>query len=148
MAIRDMDKAAAVVGIPVASRKLLAYGISSFVTGIAGALYVFAYIGTGDAHSFDLDKSFEVLFIVLIGGSASLFGNFLGAAFIVLTPILLTRLTETLGLTAVFDNGVLVNVERMLFGAIIIFLLIKEPDGLAQLLRTARGRWRTWPLRG
>jgi branched-chain amino acid transport system permease protein len=147
MAIRDMDKAAAVVGIPVGRHKLLAYGISSFFTGIAGALYVFAYLGTGDAHSFDLDKSFEVLFIVLIGGSASLFGNFLGAAFIVLTPILLTRLTEVLGLTAVFDNGVLVNVERVLFGVIIIVLLIREPDGLAHLLQRLRARWQVWPLR-
>lgn len=147
MAIRDMGKAAAVVGIAIPSRKLLAYGISSFVTGIAGALYVFAYLGTGDAHSFDLDKSFEILFIVLIGGSASLFGNFLGAAFIVLTPILLTRLAELLGLANIFDNGVLVNVERMLFGVLIIVLLIREPEGLAHLLQRLRVRWRTWPLR-
>ena len=147
MAIRDMDKAAAVVGIAAPGRKLLAYGISSFITGIAGALYVFAYLGTGDAHSFDLDKSFEVLFIVLIGGSASLFGNFLGAAFIVVTPIALTRLTEVAGLAAVFDNGLLVNVQRVLFGVLIIILLIKEPEGLACLLRRLRARWRVWPLR-
>jgi branched-chain amino acid transport system permease protein len=147
MAIRDMDKAAAVIGIPVASRKLLAYAISSFVTGIAGALFAFAYLGTADAHSFDLDKSFEVLFIVLIGGSATLFGNFLGAAFIVLTPIVLTRIVEWLDLATVFDNGVLVNVERMLFGIIIIVLLIREPDGLASLLQRIRARWQVWPLR-
>lgn len=147
MAIRDMDKAAAVIGIAVPSRKLLAYGISSFYTGIAGALFVFAYLGTGDAHSFDLDKSFEVLFIVLIGGSASLFGNFLGAAFIVLTPIALTRVVDWAGLSTVFDNSELVNVERVLFGAIIIVLLIREPDGLASLLQRAIARWRLWPLR-
>jgi branched-chain amino acid transport system permease protein len=147
MAIRDMDKAAAVIGIPVARRKLLAYGISSFYTGIAGALFAFAYLGTADAHSFDLDKSFEVLFIVLIGGSASLFGNFMGAAFIVLTPIVLTRLVEWVDLATVFDNGVLVNVERLLFGVIIIVLLIREPDGLASLLQRVVARCRVWPLR-
>jgi branched-chain amino acid transport system permease protein len=147
MAIRDMDKAAAVVGIAIPGRKLLAYGISSLVTGIAGALYAFAYLGTADAHSFDLDKSLEVLFIVLIGGSASLYGNFVGAAFIVLTPIFLTRLTEAAGLTTIFDTGLLVNVQRMLFGALIVFLLIREPDGLAHLLRRLHARWRIWPLR-
>jgi branched-chain amino acid transport system permease protein len=147
MAIRDMDKAAAVIGIPVAGRQLLAYGISSFYTGIAGALFAFAYLGTADAHSFDLDKSFEVLFIVLIGGSASLFGNFLGAAFIMLTPIVLTRMVEWVGLTTILDNGVLVNAERVLFGVIIIFLLIHEPDGLASLLQRFAARWRVWPLR-
>ena len=147
MAIRDMDKAAAVIGIPVGSRKLLAYAVSSFYLGIAGALFAFAYLGTSDAHSFDLDKSFEVLFIVLIGGSASLSGNFLGAAFIVLTPIVLNRTVEWLGLSDVFDNGLLVNVEHVLFGVTIIVLLIREPDGLAQLLQKLRARWAIWPLR-
>jgi branched-chain amino acid transport system permease protein len=147
MAIRDMDKAAAVIGIPVASRKLLAYGISSFYLGIAGVLFAFAYLGTGDAHSFDLDKSFEVLFIVLIGGSASLRGNFFGAAFIVLTPIFLTRLVEAVGLATVFDNGFLINVEHVLFGVVIILILIREPDGLAHLLQKVRARLAVWPLR-
>jgi branched-chain amino acid transport system permease protein len=147
MAIRDMDKAAAVIGIPIASRKLLAYAISAFYAGVAGALFAFAYLGTSDAHSFDLDKSFEVLFIVLIGGSASLFGNFLGAAFIVLTPIFLTRLVELLDLSTLFDNGFLINFEHVLFGLTIVVLLIREPDGLAQLLRGIRARWAVWPLR-
>jgi branched-chain amino acid transport system permease protein len=147
MAIRDMDKAAAVIGVPVARRKLMAYAISSFYTGIAGALFAFAYLGTADAHSFDLDKSLEVLFIVLVGGSASLLGNFLGAAFIVLTPIVLTRVVEALGAANILDNGVLLNLEHVLFGAMIIFLLIKEPDGLAHLLRRAHRRWRARLLR-
>ncbi len=139
MAIRDMDTAAAVAGIPVGRRKLLAYGISSFFCGIAGALWAFCYLGTADAHAFDLDKSFQVLFIVIIGGSASLLGNFLGAAFIVLTPIALDILVQALGLDGIVDHGTVSNVLRIIFGAIIILLLIKEPDGLASLIgRLAR----------
>jgi branched-chain amino acid transport system permease protein len=139
MAIRDMDTAAAVAGIPVGRRKLLAYGISSFFCGIAGALWAFCYLGTADAHAFDLDKSFQVLFIVIIGGSASLLGNFLGAAFIVLTPIALDILVQDLGLDGIVDHGTVSNVLRIVFGAIIILLLIKEPDGLASLIgRLAR----------
>jgi branched-chain amino acid transport system permease protein len=139
MAIRDMDTAAAVAGIPVGRRKLLAYGISSFFCGIAGALWAFCYLGTADAHAFDLDKSFQVLFIVIIGGSASLLGNFLGAAFIVLTPIALDILVQDLGLDTIVDHGTVSNVLRIIFGAIIILLLIKEPDGLASLIgRLAR----------
>ena len=139
MAIRDMDTAAAVAGIPVGRRKLLAYGVSSFVCGIAGALWAFGYLGTADAHAFDLDKSFQVLFIVIIGGSASLLGNFLGAAFIVLTPIALDILVQTFGLDGIVDHGTVSNVLRIVFGAIIILLLIKEPDGLASLVgRLAR----------
>jgi len=134
MAIRDMETAAAVAGIPIGRRKLLAYGVSSFFCGVAGALWAFCYLGTADAHAFDLDKSFEVLFIVIIGGSASLAGNFLGAAFIVLTPILLDLAVQAAGFDRYIDHGTVANGLRVIFGAIIILLLIKEPDGLASLL--------------
>ena len=139
MAIRDMDTAAAVIGIPIARRKLQAYGVSSFFCGIAGALWAFSYLGTADAHAFDLDKSFQVLFIVIIGGSASLTGNFLGAAFIVLTPIALDVSVLALNIGDYVDQGALTNLLRIVFGSLIILLLIKEPDGLASLLgRLAR----------
>jgi branched-chain amino acid transport system permease protein len=105
MAIRDMETAAAVAGIPIGRRKLLANGVSSFFCGIAGALWAFCYLGTIDAHAFDLAKSFQVLFIVIIGGSASLAGNFPGAAFIVLTPIALDLAVLGLPLDNVIDHG-------------------------------------------
>jgi branched-chain amino acid transport system permease protein len=135
MAIRDMDTAASVIGIRVARRKLLSFGISSFFLGIAGALWAFAYLGTADAHAFNLDKSFQILFIVIIGGVATIFGNFLGAAFIVLTPILLDRLSLLVDLSFLGDQGALANIQRIIFGTIIIVLLIKEPDGLTSLLK-------------
>ncbi|PYE94758.1 amino acid/amide ABC transporter membrane protein 2 (HAAT family) [Rhizobium sp. PP-F2F-G38] len=138
MAIRDMETAASVLGIRVARRKLQAYAISSFFLGITGVLWAFAYLGTSDAHTFNLDKSFQVLFIVLIGGVATIFGNFLGAAFIVLTPILLDRVVLAADLSFLGDQGALTNLQRIIFGAIIILLLIKEPDGLSALLRRAR----------
>lgn len=147
MAIRDMDTAAAVAGIPIASRKLLAYGVSSFFCGVAGALWAFGYLGTADAHAFDLDKSFQILFIVIIGGSASLFGNFLGAAFIVLTPIMLDLTVLWWNLTDYVDQGSLTNLLRIIFGSIIILLLIKEPDGLSSLIGRLARRLAAWPLR-
>jgi branched-chain amino acid transport system permease protein len=143
MAIRDMDTAASVIGVRVARRKLLSFGISSFVLGIAGALWAFAYLGTADAHAFNLDKSFQVLFIVLIGGVATIFGNFLGAAFIVLLPILLDRLSLVIDLSFLGDQGAMANIQRIIFGVIIIVLLIKEPDGLTSLIRRAVGGLRS-----
>jgi branched-chain amino acid transport system permease protein len=148
MAIRDMETAAAVAGVSIAKRKLLAYAISSCFCGIAGALWAFGYLGTADANTFNLDKSFQVLFIVLIGGTASLFGNFLGAAFIVLTPIALEVIVPALGLTNYIDEGALANIQPIIFGTIIIFLLIREPDGLASLVTRIVRRLRVWPLRG
>ncbi|MBO9134627.1 branched-chain amino acid ABC transporter permease [Rhizobium sp. B230/85] len=142
MAIRDMETAASVLGIKVARRKLQAYAISSFFLGITGILWAFAYLGTSDAHTFSLDKSFQILFIVLIGGVATIFGNFLGAAFIVLTPILLDRVVLAAHLSFIGDQGALTNLQRIVFGVIIIVLLIKEPDGLTALIRRAVGMFR------
>jgi branched-chain amino acid transport system permease protein len=135
MAIRDMETAASVLGIRVARRKLQAYAVSSFFLGITGVLWGFAYLGTADAHTYNLDKSFQILFIVLIGGTATIFGNFLGAAFIVLTPILLDHVVLAANIAYLSDQGAITNLQRVIFGVIIIFILIKEPDGLSAWIR-------------
>src|SRR2546423_15637124 len=87
MAVRDMDVAAEVVGIPMVKTKLLAFAISSFYCGVAGALYAFAYLGTVEPAGFELELSFRILFMIIIGGVGSILGSFLGAGFIVLLPI-------------------------------------------------------------
>jgi branched-chain amino acid transport system permease protein len=129
-AIRDMNTAAAIIGIPVARTKLTAFAVSAFILGIAGALWVFAYLGTADAHAFSIDRSFQILFLIIIGGLGSIAGTFIGAAFILLFPILLDHVALGL-LGGVVDTGLLENVQQVVFGALIIFLLIREPRGLA-----------------
>ncbi|MFM0432828.1 branched-chain amino acid ABC transporter permease [Paraburkholderia aspalathi] len=146
MAVRDMDTAARVIGIPTGRTKLLAFALSSFVIGIAGALWAFAYLGTVEPHGFDLNLSFQVLFIIIIGGMGSIGGNFLGAAFIVLLPILLSNAAGALASIGI-EAGQLQNLQKILFGTLIIVFLIKEPDGLARLVQTARNRLHDWPLR-
>ncbi|MEO6603685.1 MAG: branched-chain amino acid ABC transporter permease [Polyangiaceae bacterium] len=145
MAVRDMDTAARVLGIPILRAKLQAFAVSSFYCGVAGALWAFAYLGTVEPHGFDLDRSFQVLFIVIIGGLGSLSGSFIGAAFIVLLPILLSNAAGFL-FAGVIDSGHLENFQKLLFGCLIIFFLIKEPDGLARLVRTTRQRLSLWTL--
>jgi branched-chain amino acid transport system permease protein len=146
MALRDMETAARVIGIPLARTKLLAFAVSSFVIGIAGALWAFAYLGTVEPHGFDLNLSFQVLFIIIIGGMGSIWGNFLGAAFIVLLPILLSN-----GAGALANLGIeasqLQNIQKIVFGVLIIGFLVKEPDGLARLVQIAAQRLRNWPLK-
>jgi len=146
MAVRDMDTAAAVIGIPVPKTKLLAFAISSFFLGIAGSLWAFTYLGTVEPHGFDLTRSFQILFIIIIGGMGSILGNFLGAAFIVLLPILLSNISANL-LAGAIDPGQLENFQKIIFGALIIFFLIKEPNGLAKIWQTFKQRARVWPLR-
>jgi branched-chain amino acid transport system permease protein len=146
MAIRDMDTAAAVIGIPVVRYKHLAFAVSSFYLGIAGALWAFAYLGTASASSFDINRSFQILFIIIIGGMGSIAGNFVGAAFISLLPILLSHAGQALFGGSV-DAGQLQNLQKIIFGVLIIVFLIKEPEGLIRLLSNLRERLSHWPLR-
>ena len=148
MAVRDMDVAAEVIGIRILHTKLLAFAISSFYCGIAGALYAFAYLGTVEPEGFNLDLSFRVLFMVIIGGAGSILGSFLGAAFIVLLPILLNTvahpLESALGLT--LPPGLMSNLELIVFGSLIIFFLVVEPLGLARLWQITKEKLRLWPF--
>src|SRR6187401_2455361 len=118
MAVRDMDTAAAVIGIPVLRTKLLAFAISSFYCGVAGALWGFTYVGTFDARTFELSRSFQILFIIIIGGMGSIAGSFFGAAFMLLLPIAMSQLGATL-LGGSVDQGALENYKKVVFGVLI-----------------------------
>lgn len=134
IAIRDHETAAKVIGVPIMKTKLLVFVISCFVIGIAGVLWAFTYLRTIEAGygGFDLDRSFEILFIIIIGGLASIRGAYLGAAFMVVLPLLLSRVGSYL--FAGVDSGELQNWQRIIIGGLIIIILIAEPDGLSALL--------------
>jgi branched-chain amino acid transport system permease protein len=148
MAVRDMDVAAEVIGIRILQTKLLAFAISSFYCGVAGALYAYAYLGTVEPEAFDLDLSFRILFMVIIGGLGSIMGSFLGAAFITLLPIFLNTLSGPLErlLGSTLPSGLMSNLEVIVFGALIIFFLIVEPNGLARLWQIGKEKLRLWPF--
>jgi branched-chain amino acid transport system permease protein len=142
MAIRDMDMAAEVIGFRPMRTKLLAFAVSSFYCGVAGALYAYAYLGTVEPEAYNLDLSFRILFMIIIGGVGSILGSFLGAAFIVLLPVFLNILAHALSL----PTSVASNLELMVFGALIIFFLIVEPHGLARLWQVGKEKLRLWPF--
>jgi len=144
MAMRDMDVAAAVIGIRPVYAKLSAFAVSSFIVGVAGALWAFVHLGAWEPAAFGIDKSFQLLFMIIIGGLGSIAGSFLGAAFIVLLPLLLNHLPHWLGLP--ISTGTASQLEHMIFGALIVFFLIVEPHGLAKLWSTARQKLRLWPF--
>jgi branched-chain amino acid transport system permease protein len=133
IAIRDNETAAKVIGVPVLKTKLLAFALSSFIIGVAGVLWAFTYLRTVEPDGFDLDRSFQILFIIIIGGLATIRGAFLGAAFIVTFPVFLSRIGAFF-FGDMFDSGVLDMSQRIVLGLMIILFLILEPDGLAALL--------------
>jgi branched-chain amino acid transport system permease protein len=139
IAVRDNETAARIIGVPVLKTKLLAFAISSFIIGVAGVLWAFAYLRTVEPAGFNLDRSFQILFIVIIGGLASIRGAFFGAALIVVFPLVLSRVGAFL-LGDMFDSGVLDMSQRIILGALIILFLILEPDGLVALWDRVRKR--------
>jgi len=134
IAVRDNELAARVTGVPVLSTKLLAFAISSFVIGVAGVLWGFVYLRTVEPAGFNLDRSFQILFIVIIGGLATIRGAFLGAALVVVFPLLLSRFGAFV-FGSRFDSGVLDLSQRIVIGALIVAFLVAEPRGLAALLQ-------------
>lgn len=143
MAMRDMDIAAEILGIRPLYAKLSAFAVSSFFIGVAGALWAFFRLGSWEPLAFDINRSFQVLFMIIIGGLGSILGSFLGAAFIVITPLVLNQLPGLLGIP--MSTALISHIEFMVFGAMIVFFLIAEPHGLARLWAIAKEKLRLWP---
>lgn len=148
MAIRDMDVAAAVIGIRPMYAKLSAFAVSSFIVGVAGALWGFIHLGAWEPAAFSVDRSFQLLFMVIIGGMGSIMGSFFGAAFIVVLPIVLNQLLPAIGqlFGVEISTAAISHTEFMVFGALIVWFLIVEPHGLARLWSIAKQKLRLWPF--
>ena len=144
MAIRDMDVAAAVIGIRPVYAKLTAFAVSSFIVGVAGALWGFVHLGAWEPAAFNIDRSFQLLFMIIIGGLGSIMGSIFGAAFIVVLPILLDNAPFLIGVQ--IDTALASHMTLMIFGGLIVFFLIVEPHGLARLWSIGKEKLRLWPF--
>lgn len=148
MAIRDMDVAAAVIGIRPMYAKLSAFAVSSFIIGVAGGLWGFVHLGSWEPAAFSIDRSFQLLFMVIIGGMGSIVGSFFGAAFIVILPIFLNQALPWVGslVNITISTAAVAHTEFMIFGALIVWFLIVEPHGLAKLWSITKQKLRLWPF--
>jgi branched-chain amino acid transport system permease protein len=144
MAIRDMDIAAEIMGVRPVSAKLTAFAVSSFYIGVAGALFAFLRLGAWEPQAFSIERSFQILFMIIIGGLGSILGSFLGAIFIVLMPIFLNQLPAWLGIH--LSTATIAHIEFMVFGAMIVLILLIEPHGFARLWQIIKEKLRLWPF--
>lgn len=143
-ATRDMDIAAELIGINLMRSKLMAFAVSSYVVGVAGALFVFMWRGAAEPNLFDISLSFRILFIAIIGGLGSILGNYLGAILIVGLPVVLNTLPRALGIE--IESAMVEHLNIMIIGSLIIFFLIIEPHGLARLWALIREKLTIWPF--
>ena len=144
MMIRDMDIAAELIGIRPLYAKLSAFAVSSYICGVAGAMMVFFWLGAAEPAAFSIAVSFQILFMVILGGLGSLMGSYMGAAFIWILPVVLR-----FGLPAIGINIGAETVQHLTFmiiGALIITFLIMEPHGLARLWQIGKEKLRVWPF--
>lgn len=144
MAIRDMDVAAAVIGIRPLHAKLTAFAVSSFYAGVAGVLWGFLHLGSWEPLAFNINLSFNLLFMIIIGGMGSMLGSYFGAFFIVVLPLLLNQIPTWFGIP--LSTAMISHLEFMIFGGLIVFFLIAEPHGLARLWAIGKEKLRLWPF--
>lgn len=145
MAVRDMDVAAETMGVSLLKTKLQAFAISSFYCGVGGALFAYTYLQSLEPNAFDINLSFRILFMVIIGGLGTIIGAYLGAGFILLLPVFLNIIFHA-AVGKDVDATIVSAVEQVIFGVLMILFMIYEPLGMARLLEMARERLRLWPF--
>jgi branched-chain amino acid transport system permease protein len=148
IAIRDRDIAAEIIGVNIFRYKLLAFAISSFYAGVTGVLYTY-FLGIANYEQFQIGVSIDYLAMIIIGGLGSVLGSIFGAIFVTLLPIVIRISMEAFGgifFTQATVLNLIPNLRLILFGALIIFFLIVEPEGLNRLWRNIRSYFRVWPF--
>jgi branched-chain amino acid transport system permease protein len=148
IAIRDQDIAAEIIGINIFRYKLLAFAISSFYAGVTGVLYTY-FLGIANYEQFQIGVSIDYLAMIIIGGLGSVLGSIFGAIFVTLLPIVIRYTMEAFGGVFFSQQTVLnliPNLRLIVFGALIIFFLVVEPEGLNRLWRNIRSYFRVWPF--
>ena len=139
MAVRDMDIAAESMGVSLLKTKLQAFAISSFYCGVAGALFAFTYLQSLEPAAFSIKLSFQILFIVILGGLGTINGVFIGTAFILLFPVLLNIIGNSV-FHGALDATVISSAEQMVFGALMISFMIFQPLGMAKIWENLKGK--------
>lgn len=145
VAIRDQDIAAEVMGVDLFRYKLLAFAVSSFFVGLAGALTAH-YRTIISWERFTLETSILYLAMIIIGGLGSISGSIFGAAFITLLPAVLQNLGRALGGSLPNITQQIPFLQQGVFGLVIILFLIFEPAGIARIWRNIKDYFRLWPF--
>lgn len=145
VAVRDRYLSAEVIGVNLFKYRIMSFGISSFMVGIAGGLWAYYITIISDEH-FTMWLSVQYLAMIIVGGLGSVLGSIYGVVFMVALPELLRLPAEAL--TNVYPDIFVIfsSLREMVFGVIVIIFLIFEPDGLAARWHTVRAYWKLWPF--
>jgi branched-chain amino acid transport system permease protein len=144
-AIRDRDIAASVMGVDLTRYKVVAFAVSSFYAGVAGSL-LFTVTGFVEPTSFNLVLSVLYIAMVVIGGVATISGAIMGAAFVTLLPRFIELGQDWIWFLGEGGGLTTAQLERILFGVLVVVFLIAEPLGLYGIWFRVRNYWKAWPF--
>ena len=144
VAIRDRDIAAEIIGIHVAKYKILSFVISSFIAGVAGALYAYLLRLINPDH-FVFSQSIILIAMIIVGGMGTVMGSIAGAIFMVLLPEVLSAVSGPLASAYPILAPRIGGVSAAVYGLVIILFLLFEPNGLFGIWIRIKRYWKTWP---
>ena len=144
-ALHAREAVAEALGINVVGYKLLAFVISSGMTSVAGCLFAY-YRGFVSVEAFDLFLSIQYVAMIIIGGTGSLLGAVLGAAFVTLFPYIIERLLQLLPNVEQLAGDIFA-INYAAFGAVMVLFLVLEPLGLVGIWRRLQNYFLLWPFK-
>jgi branched-chain amino acid transport system permease protein len=131
-AVRDNETGATIMGVNLFEVKMGAFVLSSFLAGIAGALYA-SYSRYIAPDYWSLTLSIQFVAAIIIGGVASVWGSILGAAFVFGLPLVIDHFNLLpVGGTGIISSS---DLNTLLYGLLIVVFLLFEPGGLIGLVR-------------
>lgn len=143
MAMRDHELAASSVGVDVRILRLKAFGLSSALAGLAGALYAYQ-LSNVTSETFNISFAIQFIAMIIIGGMGSLPGALVGAALWLLLPSVITgmasQVTDATGLVKTMLVDHRAQLVQLIFALLVIALLIFAPGGMVSLGRQLRAR--------
>lgn len=147
-AVRDRDVAAGVIGVNLARYKVSAFGVSSAIAAVSGALFA-SYFGFIHPDQWNLILAIQFIAMIIVGGVGTIFGSILGAMFIAGSPPLISEYSDRLPVIdwLLESTGLSIDsLNQLLFGLVIVLFLVFEPHGMAGIWFRIKAYFKTWPF--
>lgn len=145
-AMRDNELAATAVGVDVRFLRLKAFGLTSAIASIAGALFAY-YLTNATSEAFNISFAIQFIAMIIIGGMGSLSGSLVGAAIWLLLPSMIGGLSPQSDVNNSLFSKLLVEhraqLVQFIFSILVIVFLIFAPSGVAGLVKKWRHQWST-----
>ena len=145
IATHNRDIVAEAIGVNIGYFKVLAFVVSSIITGLAGCLYAY-YSNVASIEEYTFMLTVQYLAMIIVGGMGSILGSIMGASLITSLPFLLMYIFGFFEVSGTIKDFFFA-IQSGLFGIVIILFFLLEPLGLVEIWRRIRDYFMLWPFR-